>query len=211
MSNASFQRWAGYSAIFVALGGLAYGVLFAMIVAGTSETVLEAWISLAVFGGLAVTVVFVALHQRLRLVDRAVSTWAVLLGVVAGLGQMLNASVALGYQLDTAARPPGEFDGTPDPLGILRFALNGVALLLFGWLMIRGGDFPKPLGYLAQIAGVLLLISYVGRLTGLVDPADRVTLVPPLLYGFVAHPVLYLWLGRHLLRPAVVIEGEEPS
>lgn len=208
MDRWSFQRFAGASAMFVGIGGLVYGILFAYIVAGTSRGVLMTWFALAIFGGLAVTVVFVALQERLRVVDRAVAVWALLLGVVAGLGQMLNASVALGYRLDSSAPPPGNFDGTPDPLGLLRFGLNGVALFLFGWLMTRGGDLPKALGYLAQIGGVLLVVMFVGRLTGFINPDTRVTLIPPFVYGFAVHPLFYLWLGRHLLRPSVTAAAE---
>jgi hypothetical protein len=46
-------------------------------------------------------------------------------------------------------------------------------------------------------------LTYVGRLTGVIDPADRITLIPPLLYGLLLHPVLYVWLGIVLWRRAV--------
>jgi hypothetical protein len=154
--DTSFSRVGAFLAAFVGVGGLAYGILFALIVKGTSTNVLRAWLVLAILGGLAVTGVFVALHERLRLTDPPLAMWALLLGVAGGLGQMLNASVALGYQIYVTP-PPGKFEGTPDPLGILRFALNGVALILFGSVMARARDFPRALGLLAQAGGVLLL------------------------------------------------------
>jgi len=178
------------------VGGLVYGALFAYIVAGAPTWVLRTWLILAILGGLASTGVFVALYERLNATAGAVARWALLLGVVAGLGQMLNASVGLGFEVNPP--PDGAFISEPDPLGILRFGLNGVALFLFGWAIVRSAALPRGLGYLAEVGGVLLVTVYVGRLTGIIDPATRLTLIPPLLYGLAVHPVLFVWLGRLL-------------
>lgn len=199
MNQTSFSRLGGFLAAFVGFGGLVYGILFALIVKGTSVDVLRAWFVLAILGGLASSGVFVAMYERLRPTDASLALWAVLLGVAAGLGQTLNASAALGYHLFLTP-PPGSFDGTPDPLGILRFGINGLALFLFGLIMIRDGRFLRTLGCLAVGAGILLVVSYVGRLGGFITPATRVTLIPPLLYGLVVHPVFYLGLARYLSR-----------
>jgi hypothetical protein len=196
-----FVKLAGILSVFVGFGGLAYGILFAAIVEGAGRSVQRTWIVLAMLGGLAACGVFVGLYERLRDVLPAVARLALLFGVLAGVGQLLNASAALGYSLETAPAPPGDFDGTPDPLGILRFGLNGVALFLFAWLMVGDRRLPKGLVYLGQLGGVLLVVMYVGRLTGTIDPADRITLIPPLLYGLAVHPIFYAWLGRELLRP----------
>ena len=200
MKGISFTRLSGFLAAFVGLGGLAYGILFGLIVKGTSENVLRAWFVLAILGGVAVTGLFVTLYERLRPTDPSVALWAVLLGVAAGLGQMLNASVALGYHLNLTP-PSGSSEVTPDPLGILRFGVNGLALLLFGVIMTRDRAFPRTLGFLALSGGVLLVVSYVGRLSGFITPGTRVTLLPPFLYGLVVHPLLFLGLARHLLKP----------
>jgi hypothetical protein len=200
VTTASFYRLAGWLALFIGVGGLAYGILFAAIVEGASGAVLNTWLLLAIFGGLAASGLFVALYGRLRDVFPNVALWALLLGVAAGIGQMLNASVALGHSTGAAVSPPGDFDGTPDPLGILRFGLNGLALFLFGWLLAKDKQLPKVLGYLGQLGGVLLVVMYGGRLTEIIDPAERITLTPPLLYGLLVHPVFYVWLGRELLR-----------
>jgi hypothetical protein len=200
VNTTSFYRLAGWLATFIGIGGLAYGILFASIVEGASGAVLNTWFVLAILGGLAATGLYVALYERLRDVSPAVALLALLLGVAAGLGQMLNASVALGYATEAAVSPPGDFDGTPDPLGILRFGIQGIALFLFGWLLAKDRQLPKALGLLAQFAGFLLVVMYVGRLAEIIDPAERITLIPPLLYGLLVHPVFYVWLGRELLR-----------
>lgn len=101
---------------------------------------------------------------------------------------------------EAAAPPPGGFDASPDPLGILRFGVNGIAVFLFGWLPTKDRQLPKALGYLGQIGGALLVIMYVGTITEVIDPAERVTLIPLLLYGLIVHPLFYVWLGREFLR-----------
>jgi hypothetical protein len=210
LRNRSFQRLAGTLAIAVAVGGLAYGILFGWIVLGAPEGIFVTWLVLAVLGGLAVTAVFVGAYEAFRDIAKPFLLWALLLGVAAGLGQMLHASVALGYEVGAAAPPPRGFEGTPDPVGILRFGVNGLALFLLGWVIARSQGLPRTLGLLAQLGGVLLVLMYVGRLTGVIDPANRVTLIPPLLYGLLVHPVFFVWLGLSLRRGAPA-EGPGPG
>ncbi|MGH2694783.1 MAG: hypothetical protein ACRDJJ_08190, partial [Actinomycetota bacterium] len=181
VNEASFYSLSGWLSFFVGLGGLVYGILFATIVEGASGAVVNTWLLLAIFGGLASSGLFVALYERLRDVSHSVAVWALLLGVTGAIGQMVNASVALGYVTEATPGPPGGFGGSPDPLGILRFGLNGVALFLFGWLLAKDRELPKALGYLAQLGGVLLVMMYAGRLAEIIDPAERITLIPPLL------------------------------
>jgi hypothetical protein len=72
-------------------------------------------------------------------------------------------------------------------------------LLIVAWLVVRDGEFPRGLGYLAYLSAVLLVVLYLGRLIVL-DPASLVILVPALLNGFLVNPALYVWLGLVLLR-----------
>jgi hypothetical protein len=202
LRDGSFQRLAGGLAIAVAIGGLAYGILFGWIVLGAPDGVFATWEVLAMLGGLAVTGVFVGAYERFREVGRPWVLWALLLGVAAGLGQMLNASVGLAYEVGAAAPPPGAFEGTPDPVGILRFGVNGLGLLLLGWVIARAPGYPRGLGLLGQLGGALLILMYLGRLTLIIDPANRITLIPPVLYGLVVHPIFFVWLGLVLRREA---------
>lgn len=200
LRDGSFGRLAGALSIGVAVGGLAYALLFGWIVLGPPDGVFEAWLVLGILGGLAVTGVFVGAYEAFRDLGRPFLLWALLLGVGAGLGQMLNASVALGYEMGAAVPPPGGFEGTPDPVGILRFGINGLALFLLGWVITRAPGLPRALGLLAELGGVLLVIMYVGRLTGVIDTAQRLTLIPPVAYGLLVHPVFFAWLGSSLRR-----------
>jgi hypothetical protein len=194
-----FDRFAGACAILVGLGGIAYGLLFGWIVLGASRGVAIAWLTIGLLGALLTTVVSVALYYRLRATDRGFALLALLLGLAASLGQVENSAIGLGGALAPAIGAEG---APSDPFGVFRFGLSGVALFIVGWLIVRGGALPRGLGYLAQFGGFLLVLVYLGRLTGVIDPADRITVLPPLLYGVVVHPIFYVWLGGHLRRTA---------
>jgi hypothetical protein len=203
MRSVSFDRFGGNCAVLLGAGGLVYAILFAFVVAGSPTWVTGLWLLFLMIGGFLTTVVAVTLYQRLRETDEGVALWALLLGFAAAIGGILHA----GFQLlsltspVSAIHPIGE--RTPaDPVGILRFGLSGVTLLIIAWLIVRGGQFPRRLGILAYIGGALLVFIYVGRLFDFITPADKVTLIPPFLYGFIVHPLLYVWLGRLLLRTA---------
>jgi hypothetical protein len=195
----TFDRFAGVCAILVGLGGLAYGLLFGWIVLGAGRGVAIAWLTIGLLGALLTTVVSVALFYRLRTTDRGFALLALLLGLAAALGQMENSAIGLGGALTPAIAAEG---APSDPFGAFRFGLAGVALFIVGWLIARGGALPRGLGYLAQFGGFLLVLVYLGRLTGVIDPANRITVLPPLIYGVVVHPIFYVWLGSHLRRTA---------
>jgi hypothetical protein len=82
---------------------------------------------------------------------------------------------------------------------LLAFGVAGVALFIVAWLIVRGGRFPRGLGYLSYLSAVLLVALYLGRLIVL-NPGSPVILVPALLNGFLVNPALYAWLGLTLLR-----------
>lgn len=194
--SATFQRFAGVSAILVGVGGLVYGLLFGAIEYGAGRPVVLTWLTLGLVGAALATPVAVALYLRLRDTDRAFALLALLLGFVAALGQLENSSLTLAKEI-------GDLVGeSSDPAGHFRFGSLGVSLLIVGWLAVRGGALPKRLGYVAEVGGILLVLTYVGRLTGVIDPATKITTLPPLLYGVVVHPIFYVWLGRILRREA---------
>jgi hypothetical protein len=194
--SATFQRLAGISSILVGLGGLVYGVLFGAIEYGAGRAVALTWLTLGLVGALLSTPVAVALYLRLRATDRALALLAFLFGFVAALGQFENSSLTLAKEVG------GLVGESSDPAGHFRFGVLGLSLLIIGWLIVQGGSLPRRLGSLAFAGGVLLVLTYLGRLTGVIDPATKITTLPPLLYGVVVHPVFYVWLGRILRREA---------
>lgn len=194
--SATFQRFAGFSSILVGVGGLVYGVLFGAIVYGAGRGVALAWSTLGLLGAALATPVAVALYFRLRDTDRAFALLALLFGFVAALGQLENSSLALAISV-------GDLVGeSSDPAGHFRFGLLGASLFIVGWLIVRGGSLPRRLGQLALAGGVLLVLVYIGRLTGVIDPANEISTLPAVLYGVVVHPIFYVWLGLVLRREA---------
>ncbi|MGH2710461.1 MAG: DUF4386 family protein [Actinomycetota bacterium] len=192
----TFQRFAGTCSILVGIGGLAYGVLFGFIVYGAERPVALVWLALGLLGALLGTPVAVALYMKLRDRDWGFALLALLLGIFGSVGQLQNSALTL-------AKEVGELRGeSSDPAGAFRFGLLGLSLLIVGWLIVRSGAFPKRLGYLAEVGGVLLVLTFLGRTTGLIDTANELSVLPPVLYGVVIHPVLYVWLGRVLRKDA---------
>jgi hypothetical protein len=204
MRSVSFDRFGGNCAVLLGIGGLVYAILFAFVLDPDSPTwVTGLWLLFLMIGGFLTTVVAVALYQRLRETDEGVALWALLLGLAAAIGGIVHA----GFQLLSLTNPVTVITATgertpADPVGVLRFGMSGITLLIVAWLIVRGGQLPRALGILGYIGGALLVFIYVGRLFDFITPADKVTLIPPFLYGFIVHPLLYVWLGRLLLRTA---------
>jgi hypothetical protein len=203
MRSAAFDRFGGNCAIALGIGGFVYATLFAIIVADENAPtwVSGLWLTFLLVGGLLTTVVTVALYQRLRETDDGFALWALLLGFAAAVGGLVHAA----YQLIPIANPSPLLivPATPaDPLGILRFGIAGITLLILAVLIVRSGQFPRSLGYLAYFGGAVLVFIYLGRLFDFITPTNKITLIPPFLYGFIVHPVFYVWLGRELLRTA---------
>jgi len=149
-------------------------------------------------GGLLSTAVLAAVYDRLRETDATFALWALLLGIAGALGSADHG----GYDLANAINPPPPIPDLPnpvDPRGLLTFGIAGVALFVVAWLILRGGQFPRGLGYLAYLSAVLLVALYLGRLI-ILEPTNPVILVPALLNGFLVNPTLYIWLGLALLR-----------
>ncbi len=97
------------------------------------------------------------------------------------------------------AAPLANLPSQIDPRGLLTFALAGLGLLFFAWLMTKSKDFPSSLGYLTYALAVLLVLTYLGRLIVL-NPASLLVLLPAGLTGFIVNPILYIWLGVILLK-----------
>jgi hypothetical protein len=199
MGTPSLDRLAGPCATAVGIGGLLYGALFGWIVLGAPDWVPEVWFALLALGGLVSVAVAVALYQRLRVTDEGLALTSLLLGLTGALGGIVHGGFNLAAQINPAS--VGATEASPDPGGVFRYLTAGIALLVVGWLVVAGRALPVRLGQLALLSGAVLVFIYIGRLYDFITPADRITLVPPLLYGLLVHPVLYLWLGR-LVAPA---------
>jgi hypothetical protein len=195
-----FERLAGWCALFVGVGALAYAIVFAVIVLGDPPTwVVGLWYFLLLAGGLLTIPVMVALYQRLRGTDTSFALLALLLGLAGAVG----AAVHGGYDLANVIRPAteaprAELPNAVDPRGLLTFGFLALALFVVSFLILRGGSLPTSLGYLGYLSGGLLVVIYLGRLIAF-NPRNPLLLVTALLSGLVVNPLWWLWLGRTLL------------
>ncbi len=190
--SASFEKFAGYCAILAGAPGFLYAVAFVVL-----QDVSLSGLFL-MLGGLLSTAVLAAVYDRLRETDAAFAIWALLLGIAGALGSAVHG----GYDLANSINPPPSIPDLPnpvDPRGLLTFGVAGVALFVVAWLILRGGQFPRGLGYLTHLSAILLVALYLGRLI-ILEPTSPVILIPALLNGFLVNPTLYIWLGLVLLR-----------
>lgn len=195
----SFERFAGWTSIAVAIGGIAYSLSFVIFLNNGSDTAATVADLALMLGGFAVTAVLIAVFHRLRETEASFALWAVLLGILGAAGSGLHGGFDLAVQVKDPAGTVSKLAANPtDPRGLATFALSGLALLLISWLIIAGGRLPKRLGYLGVLAGALLLIVYVGRLT-VFNPKNPFLLTMAVLSGFVVNPAWFGWLGLVLL------------
>ena len=190
--SASFERFAGVCAALAGVSGFLYAVAFVVL----QDPLLSGLFLM--MSGLLTSAALLAVYERLRQTDASFA----LLALVFGLAGALGSAVHGGYDLANAINPPSNLPDLPnpvDPRGLLTFGLAGAALLVFSWLIGRGGRLPRGLGYLGYASAVLLLVLYLGRLI-ILDPTNPVILAPALLNGFLINPLFYLWLALALLR-----------
>lgn len=193
LDTAGFERFAGVAAIATALASLAYALAFVVL----SDPLLASVFLL--LGGLLTTPTLTAVYYRLRRTHPGFAAWAVLLALAGAFGSAVHG----GYDLANAVHPPATSLGAlPNPVdlrGLLTFGIAGIGLLVIGALIVASRQFPRALGYLAGLSGLLLVVLYLARLI-ILDPTSPLVLVPALLTGFLVNPALYIWLGVALLR-----------
>jgi hypothetical protein len=197
--SATYQRFAGACAVAAAVAGVTFSVAFSIVVQ-EGERAAE-WVSFAslLAGGLLAVPVVIGLFFHLR----EASPEFALLGLIVGSTGALGAATHGAYELGVLANPEYESTGINpvDPRGFMTFAVTGLGLLLFGWLMHTSDRFPRHAALLALGGAALLIVVYVARLTVL-NPKTNVIRVAGLASGLVVVPAFYLTVARQWLREA---------
>jgi hypothetical protein len=205
MKTSAFERFGSLCAFIAGVGGLCYSISFVIISKSAPDVSNVLSPLFLMIGGLLSSAVMLALYQRLRETDATFALWAALLGLVAALGSAVHG----GYDLANAINPPtfsssfktdlSNLPSQVDPRGLLTFGVTGIAFLVLAWLIVRGGQLPRGLGYLGYALAILLVIVYLGRLI-LLDPSNLFLLGAAGLTGFILAPLWYIWLGLVLWR-----------
>lgn len=188
MRASSFERFAGLSAILAGVLGLLYSIAFVAL----KDPLYYSMCLL--LGGLFTSAALVALYRRLGSADPDFALWALLLGILASAGSLIHGS----YDLANAINPPAtanlDLPFQVDPRGLLTFAVAGISLFVFAWLITSSRIMPPAFGYLGFASAILLIVIYLGRLI-ILDPNSPIILGPAALEGFIVNPVWYIWLG----------------
>ena len=203
-ADSAFYHMAGACAIAAGIAGFVYSVAFiGLVVLGNAPELGVVISSLALLAGAVLTVIVFAGLYRL-LLDRGggLTLVALLLGVTGAVGAAIHG----GYDLALAIHPPdgdlgvvGSLPNAIDPRGLLTFGVSGIAALVASALIARHPDLPRGLAYLGYVAGVLLILIYLGRLI-ILTPTNPLVAGPAALAGFLVNPAWYLWLGFSLRR-----------
>jgi len=199
MWSRTFERFAGLAAIGAGAASLAYAVAFLFVRTPVGASV--ALLLIGLFGSAAI----VAVYGRVRAVDGGFALWALVLGIVGSLGAIVHG----GYDLANAVTrvPTPNLPNAFNPRGLVTFGIAGIGTFVVSWLIIRGGAFPRLLGYLGVVLSVLLVALYLGRLL-ILNPANLLIAIPALVAGLVVSPLWYAWIGLELWRtPRVTSAG----
>src|SRR5690349_5242236 len=191
--NTSFERFAGWMAIFAGLSGFLYSLSFIFL----QNNLLSALF--LTLGGIFSIAALTALYERLRNTESGFALLGLLLTVSAALGSAIHG----GYDLSNALHPPASLNAdlpNPiDPRGLLTFGIAGIGLFLLSWLLNQEMQFPKSFAYLGILSAILMIVLYLGRLIVL-QATSLVIVIPALLEGFIVNPIWYVWLGLNLRR-----------
>ncbi|HEY1297291.1 MAG TPA: hypothetical protein VGJ60_29785 [Chloroflexota bacterium] len=190
-----FQRFGGVCGVLAGVGTLGYAIAFILL----ANVLLSSLALLAT--GLLGTVVLVALYERVRGTDASFALWALVLGLAGALGAALHGGFDLAGALHPYAIADPNAPSAIDPRGLLTFGASGIGLGVLAWLIVRGNDLPRGVGYLGYLVAALQIFLYLGRLIVL-DATSPVIVVPALLAGFIVTPIWYAWLGVSLFRGA---------
>jgi hypothetical protein len=196
MGSRAFDRFAGTCALIVGAGGVAYSIAFVVLLQAGGTGSEYAGALLLMVGGLLSTAVFVGLFQRLREVDAGFALWALFLALAGAMGTMLHGGESLAL-LKNPLGAMGDFPNFADPRGLATFAVTGLGVFLFSWLITRDPRAPTRLGYLGYVSALLGLLIYLGRLI-ILNPKSPGLLTAALLSGFVVNPAWFIWVGLRL-------------
>jgi hypothetical protein len=195
----SFDRFAAVCALASAVGGLTYSVAFLAAVRADSTIGGRVLDYALLLGGLLATAVYTALYLRLRDASPSFALWAYVLGVASAVGTTIHGAFDLANAFNPPQGSSGALPNAVDPRGVLTFFVTAIAVTTFSAILRRDPGFPRWLGILGIVTGVLLVVVYLGRLIAL-DPNTPWLLGAAGLTGFILVPLLYLGWAAALWR-----------
>jgi hypothetical protein len=223
MKESTYQKFASVAAFVVALSSLTYGLVFLLLVPTAQKQLARTAASLTSFaanptgrqiaslmlalGGLAATAAIVGVYRRVREVHETWALWSLLLGFTYGiLTTIYGISLLLLFPIlsdlyvhGSAATQAGvlvvgALPSPLDPFGFTKFVLSGFWLLITGVLMLRSTYFARPLAYLTLVAGIGVLLLFIGNVTS----TSALILATGVPGSAIIGPLFWLWVGYTL-------------
>jgi hypothetical protein len=204
-----FDRVAGWAAIAAAVGGFAYSVAFTTFLKGHSAPAAKIATVLLFGGGLVLIVAWVGISDRLRAADPGFGLLALIMGVIAAAGAAVHGAYDLANFVKPPANLPADVPNAIDPRGMMTFGVAGLAILVASYSIVRGGGFSRMLAGVGTVAGILLIVVYLGRLI-ILDPNNPALLAAAVVSGFLVTPLWFALAGRELLGAGAQQPGAVP-
>jgi hypothetical protein len=192
----TFRRTAAYCGMLTASAGLIYTVSFAIFVREGSRWAQWASSVTLLIGALLSLPVIIAVYSKLR----APEPQFAILGVIAAAYGAYGAASHAAFDIAVLVNPvtgSAELPSQVDPRGFATFAATGLALAIFGGLILRVGGMPRAVGVVAVAGSACLIVVYLGRLIAL-DPNTASIKPFAVLYGLILGPLYYLLIARAL-------------
>lgn len=201
MPTVSFERFAGYCAVATGAGGFLYSVAFVIIARPAPDLgAALSWVILLI-GALLTIPVLVALYDRLKENNAGAALTALVLTLAGALGSVVHAGYEVANLVHTGKLPSSELPSQIDPRGLLTFGITGLGVMTYAWLIARSPRFPMGLSRLGVLAGALMVMVYLARLT-IYTPTNPIVVLGAGLTGFIVSPIFYVWLGLVFLNQA---------
>jgi hypothetical protein len=200
-----FEKVAGIAAIVGGICVLCYSI--SLVILSVSLHIGAAGLRLAsiflILGSLVLTLAWVAIYARLRETDALFALWALIVGMAGHFGSLAFGGYDLAASVTGGKQPSnGAILSQTSPNGLFTFGVVGLSLFVIAWLIMRGGMFPRPLGYIGYLFALLSIYIYPARIV--IGQLQNPALAGPIiLVGFIVGPIFYIWLGAALLNGTV--------
>ncbi len=223
MNESRYQKFAGAAAFVVALSSLSYGLIFLFLVPTTQKQLARTADSLRSFaadptgrqiaslllalGGLAATAAIVGIYRQVRERNEDWARWSLVLGCTYGiLTTIYGITLAFLFPIlsnlylqgnaatQASVLVVGSLPSPLDPFGFTKFILSGFWLLITGVLMLRTAYFDRALAYLTLVAGLGVLLLFVGNVTN----TSALILATGVPGAAIIGPLFWLWVGYTL-------------
>lgn len=200
-----FVAFSAYASSAASILGFVFIALF--IAAGQPFGSLNDFFGSVVFA-LSLMPLAVAFHRFYAVRNRAVSSAALVIGLVSMVVFVAAGALALGYAFNLVTFPEPRPGAGAYVAGVIAPAFVGVWLILVGYLGLQNPTLPKALNWLGILTGGGFVLTLIGfALGGLTSPLVAVSG----LATATAFPIWAIWLGRVLLKMTAETVGAKTA